>query len=106
MIRHAMEPVFRWLGPGRMTFRSAGDGPAASVAHDLIELSLRRAVAGSADADGDAEYEQYASGSQVGRVAPGAPVTGGVAAPAGAQTSAGTPADTRTQGTTRRPSGA
>jgi hypothetical protein len=53
MIRHAMEPVFRWLGPGLMTFRSAGDGPATSVAHDLIELSLRRTAGGSSDADGE-----------------------------------------------------
>ena len=45
MIRHAMEPVFRWLGPGLMTFRGTGDGPATSVAHDLIELSLRRGAA-------------------------------------------------------------
>jgi hypothetical protein len=44
MLRHALEPVFRWLGPGLMTFRGVGDGPATSVAHDLIELSLRRPV--------------------------------------------------------------
>jgi hypothetical protein len=278
MIRHAMEPVFRWLGPGLMTFRSDGDGPATSVAHDLIELSLRWAAGGGAGADGadadgaaadaelaalyrrlesvfdppptwdaehrdraigltlqhlradaarlpavdvarylratltqglrgreilalvpevaaaalaglddsaelpglrallaaiaafaaqavaaldrrgpgvpataagtgrgryagpaasggsagdpfpaglwpddprllravtyradrlsDAEYERYASGSPVGRVAPGAPVTGGVAAPAGAQTSAGTPAEAATQGTAHWPSDA
>jgi hypothetical protein len=53
MIRHAMEPVFRWLGPGLMTFRSAGDGPATSVAHDLIELSLRRGAAASGEERGE-----------------------------------------------------
>jgi hypothetical protein len=43
-VRHALEPVFRWLGTSITTFRAMGDGPATSVAHDLISLALLRAA--------------------------------------------------------------
>jgi hypothetical protein len=49
VVRHAMEPVFRWLGPSVMTFQGIGDGPATSVAHDLLRLCLLRLVRDSDD---------------------------------------------------------
>jgi hypothetical protein len=40
VLRHALEPVFRWLGPAVMAFQGIGDGPATSLAHDLLELCI------------------------------------------------------------------
>ncbi|WP_190113284.1 NACHT domain-containing protein [Streptomyces cinnamoneus] len=40
VVRHAMDPVFEWLGPTVSTFVGVGDGPASSAAHDLIRLWL------------------------------------------------------------------
>jgi hypothetical protein len=40
VVRHALEPVFRWLGPAVMAFQGIGDGPATSLAHDLLKLCL------------------------------------------------------------------
>jgi len=57
-VRHAVEPLFRWLGPSIMTFLGSGDGPAISVAHALTELWLSRTLRPDAD-PGDA-YQQVA----------------------------------------------
>jgi len=57
-VRHAGEPLFRWLGPSIMTFLGTGDGPAASVAHALTELWLSRTLR-PGDDPGDA-YQQVA----------------------------------------------
>lgn len=38
--RHAMDPVFTWLGPAVTTFLTSPGGPATSLAHDLLELLL------------------------------------------------------------------
>ncbi|MCA6096345.1 hypothetical protein LE181_29790 [Streptomyces sp. SCA3-4] len=40
VVRHALDPVFEWLGPTVSTFVGIGDGPASSAAHDLIRLWL------------------------------------------------------------------
>jgi hypothetical protein len=40
LIRHAMDPVFSWLGPAVTTFLTSPGGPATSLAHDLLELLL------------------------------------------------------------------
>ncbi|CAL9332917.1 hypothetical protein SUDANB176_00105 [Streptomyces sp. enrichment culture] len=40
VIRHAMDPVFTWLGPAVTTFLTSPGGPATSLAHDLLELLL------------------------------------------------------------------
>jgi hypothetical protein len=42
-VRHAVEPVVRWLGPALLTFTGI-DGRAASAAHDLISLLILRAA--------------------------------------------------------------
>jgi hypothetical protein len=55
VFRHAVEPVLSWLGSSLTTFRGVGDGPATSVAHDLIRLGLLR-VAGDSDDDLAATY--------------------------------------------------
>ncbi|MFD9903239.1 NACHT domain-containing protein [Streptomyces sp. NPDC059063] len=39
-VRHAMDPVFRWLGPAVTTFTPMERAPASSLAHDLLELIL------------------------------------------------------------------
>ncbi|MFI8194681.1 NACHT domain-containing protein [Streptomyces sp. NPDC085946] len=48
VVRHAMDPVFTWLGPAVTTFLTAPGGPATSLAHDLLELLL-----GAADLPSD-----------------------------------------------------
>ena len=40
VIRHALEPVLRWLGPSVTSFSGVGDGAATSAAHDLLNLWL------------------------------------------------------------------
>ncbi|MFI2209308.1 NACHT domain-containing protein [Streptomyces sp. NPDC020141] len=40
VVRHAMDPVFAWLGPAVTTFLTSPGGPATSLAHDLLELLL------------------------------------------------------------------
>lgn len=40
VVRHAMDPVFAWLGPAVTIFRTSPGGPATSLAHDLLELLL------------------------------------------------------------------
>ncbi|MFG3510829.1 hypothetical protein ACGF5F_35615 [Streptomyces sp. NPDC047821] len=40
VVRHAMDPVFTWLGPAVTTFLTSPGGPATSLAHDLLELLL------------------------------------------------------------------
>src|SRR5205823_2872500 len=39
-IRHALEPVFRWLGPALTSFAGTGSGPATSAAYDLLNVWL------------------------------------------------------------------
>lgn len=48
-IRHAIEPLFRWIGPTVTTFLGVGDQPASSAAHDLVQLWLSSALGGSDD---------------------------------------------------------
>jgi len=48
-IRHAIEPLFRWIGPTVTTFLGEGDQPASSAAHDLVQLWLSSALGGSED---------------------------------------------------------
>ncbi len=48
-IRHAIEPLFRWIGPTVTTFLGLGDEPASSAAHDLVKLWLSSALGGSDD---------------------------------------------------------
>jgi hypothetical protein len=43
-VRHAVEPVFRWIGPSITTFHGSAKGRASSIAHDLIHLWLSRAL--------------------------------------------------------------
>ncbi|MFF5126079.1 NACHT domain-containing protein [Streptomyces syringium] len=50
VVRHAMDPVFAWLGPAITTFLTSPGGPATSLAHDLLELLL-----GAADLPPDDE---------------------------------------------------
>ncbi|BCL29735.1 NACHT domain-containing protein [Streptomyces aurantiacus] len=38
VVRHALDPVFNWLGSTLTTFTGIGDEPPSSVAHDLLEL--------------------------------------------------------------------
>ncbi|MFJ4584718.1 NACHT domain-containing protein [Streptomyces echinatus] len=40
VVRHAMDPVFTWLGPAVTTFLTSPDGPATSLAHDVLTLLL------------------------------------------------------------------
>ncbi|MFI5685493.1 NACHT domain-containing protein [Streptomyces sp. NPDC051636] len=40
VVRHALDPVFTWLGPAVTTFLTSPGGPATSLAHDLLELLL------------------------------------------------------------------
>ncbi|WP_432072779.1 NACHT domain-containing protein [Streptomyces wuyuanensis] len=40
VVRHAMDPVFHWLGPAVATFTTVPGTPATSLAHDLLELLL------------------------------------------------------------------
>ncbi|MEU8779843.1 hypothetical protein [Streptomyces sp. NPDC048606] len=40
VVRHAMDPVFARLGPAVTTFLTSPDGPATSLAHDVLELLL------------------------------------------------------------------
>ncbi|MFI1510689.1 hypothetical protein [Streptomyces sp. NPDC020597] len=40
VMRHALDPVFRWLGQAVTVFSSVHGAPASSLAHDLLELLL------------------------------------------------------------------
>ncbi|MGW1596372.1 NACHT domain-containing protein [Streptomyces sp. NPDC002343] len=40
IVRHAMDPVFTWLGPAVTTFVASPGGPATSLAHDVLRLLL------------------------------------------------------------------
>lgn len=40
VVRHAMDPVFRWLGQAVTVFTPVEGAPASSLAHDLLELLL------------------------------------------------------------------
>ncbi|MFF5140162.1 NACHT domain-containing protein [Streptomyces sp. NPDC013157] len=40
VIRHAMDPVFHWLGPAVTTFVAREGASASSLAHDLLDLLL------------------------------------------------------------------
>ncbi|MFJ9822231.1 NACHT domain-containing protein [Streptomyces sp. NPDC101151] len=40
VVRHAMDPVFAWLGPAVTTFLTSPGGPATSLAHDVLKLLL------------------------------------------------------------------
>ncbi|WAX82204.1 hypothetical protein [Streptomyces sp. KMM 9044] len=44
VVRHAMDPVFTWLGPAVTTFLTSPGGQTASLAHDLLELLLSTAA--------------------------------------------------------------
>ena len=43
-VRHAIEPLFRWIGASVTTFHGSASGHASSVAHDLMHLWLSRAL--------------------------------------------------------------
>jgi CheY-like chemotaxis protein len=56
-IRHALEPVFRWLGPALTSFAGIGSGPATSAAYDLLNVWLTSTLSGP---DGlAAAYEHF-----------------------------------------------
>ncbi|GAA2436305.1 NACHT domain-containing protein [Streptomyces lavendulocolor] len=40
VVRHAMDPVYTWLGPAVTTFVTTPGGRATSLAHDVLELLL------------------------------------------------------------------
>nr|WP_229869503.1 hypothetical protein [Streptomyces inusitatus] len=40
VVRHAIDPVFAWLGPAVTTFLTSPGEPATSLAHDLLKLLL------------------------------------------------------------------
>ncbi|MFC9004796.1 hypothetical protein ACFV2I_36395 [Streptomyces microflavus] len=40
VMRHALDPVFRWLGQAVTVFSPVAGAPASSLAHDLLELLL------------------------------------------------------------------
>jgi hypothetical protein len=44
VIRHALEPMLRHLGPTITTFHGIGNTPASSAAHDLMNLWLGSAL--------------------------------------------------------------
>jgi hypothetical protein len=56
VIRHAIEPLFRWVGPAVTTFVGTSEGRATSVAHEMMNLCLAR-VLGS-DQDLAAAYQR------------------------------------------------
>jgi hypothetical protein len=56
IVRHALEPLFRWMGPSVTTFLGLGEGPATSVAHELANLWLTSAF--GSDEDLAAVYER------------------------------------------------
>ena len=43
-VRHAVEPMFRWIGASITTFHGSASGHASSIAHDLMHLWLSRAL--------------------------------------------------------------
>ncbi|MGY0071995.1 hypothetical protein ACWZEH_35760 (plasmid) [Streptomyces sp. QTS137] len=43
VVRHAMDPVFTWLGPAVTTFLASPGERATSLAHDLLELLINAA---------------------------------------------------------------
>ena len=43
-VRHAVEPLFRWIGASITTFHGSPRGHASSIAHDLTHLWLARAL--------------------------------------------------------------
>jgi hypothetical protein len=43
-VRHAVEPLFRWIGASITTFHGSPTGHASSIAHDLTHLWLSRAL--------------------------------------------------------------
>ena len=49
VILHAVEPFFRWLGSAVTSFSGVGDGPATSMAHDLLNLWLSGTLSGQDD---------------------------------------------------------
>ncbi|MEU9404222.1 hypothetical protein AB0E08_00710 [Streptomyces sp. NPDC048281] len=61
VIRHAMDPVFHWLGPAVTTFVAVEGAAASSLAHDLLELLLGDRD-GPADGHLTALYERALSG--------------------------------------------
>ena len=56
-IRHALEPVFRWLGPALTSFAGTGSGPATSAAYDLLNVWLSSTLSGPEDLA--AAYEHF-----------------------------------------------
>ena len=58
-VRHALEPAFRWIGASITTFHGSPDGHASSLAHDLMNLWLSRAL-GPPDSDLASAYERLA----------------------------------------------
>ena len=55
VILHAVEPFFRWLGPAVTSFVGVGDGPATSLAHDLLNVWLSSALSGQDNVTGTYE---------------------------------------------------
>ena len=49
VIRHAVDPWFTWLGPAITSFSGVGEGPATSLAHDLLNAWLTRTLSSSPD---------------------------------------------------------
>jgi hypothetical protein len=43
-VRHAIEPMFRWIGASITTFHGSASGHASSIAHDLMHLWLSRVL--------------------------------------------------------------
>lgn len=56
-IRHALEPLFQWLGPAITTFLGRGNSPPSSMANTLTSLWLSSTLGGPSD-EIDALYQQ------------------------------------------------
>lgn len=56
-VRHAVEPLFHWLGPAITTFLGQGNRPASSMAHTLTNLWLSSTLGGPDD-EIDTLYQQ------------------------------------------------
>jgi len=58
VVRHAVEPWFTWMGAAVTSFSGVGEGPATSVAHDLLTVWLSSTLSDNADLTGI--YERLA----------------------------------------------
>ncbi|MFG2577321.1 NACHT domain-containing protein [Streptomyces sp. NPDC048481] len=64
VMRHALDPVFRWLGQAVTVFSPVDGAPASSLAHDLLELLLADRTTMSDGELGDL-YERALQGTRL-----------------------------------------